>query len=173
MGKNNVVAYVGWFLLAAAFGFYGYAMFEVVSATFKPTGVGKNISEVLTTTLSSIQALLLANLGIILGISISKPESRVARTMLFNAPNTNLAETENPMQMASKVQLFAVIIYILSLIICLVAWGYKKFVTDAAEVVPVVSESGKMFIGVVLAYLTAVLGVKQQQQPLPPQPPQE
>lgn len=163
MGKNNVVAYVGWFLLTAALGFYVYGMYEVVSQTFCSGKQPIKISEVLTTTLSSIQALLLANLGIILGISISKPESKVARAVLFNAGNSNLKEVDSPMQIASKVQLFAVIIYILSLVICLVAWACKEFVTDAAKVVPVVSESGKMFIGVVLAYLTAVLGVRQQQ----------
>ena len=61
------------------------------------------------------------------------------------------------MQLKEKIQVLAVIVYILVLIACLITWIHNDFTSSPGEIVSVVSESGKMFLGVILAYLAALL----------------
>jgi len=154
--NNNVIAWVGWLLLVSALGFYVYGIYEAVHLSWGETPIDKDAyPAVLSSTVGSIQALLLANLGILLGISIARPDSNVAKRMLLGKQDA--AEAQSPLDLRDKVQLFALVLYIFSLIACLITWIHKDFSFDSTKVVSVVPESGKMFIGVVLAYLTAVL----------------
>jgi hypothetical protein len=159
--KSPVVAYVGWLLIAAAALFYGYGIFEAIRISWSPHTSESPLAypEVLSTTIGSMQALLLANLGMVLGISIANPNSGMARSLLLNKSEADrkLLAPPPPLEIKDKVQLVALIVYILALIACLVTWGKNGFSTDSKDVVSIISESGKMFIGVVLAYLTAVL----------------
>lgn len=167
MNKTLIAALIGWLLLGGAALFYGYGLYEAISVTLQPdlteAGKVKQIPEVLSTTLGAINALLLTNLGIVLGISIAKPGSSMARAVLFNASKTSelkALEVEDPIKLAAQLQLLAVIIYVLALVLCLIIWIIKGFSLNPQNVISTVSESGKMFIGVVLAYLTVVLGIK-------------
>jgi hypothetical protein len=156
--NKPVIAYVGWLLLAAALGFYGYGIFEAVSLSWSAVP-GKEIilyPEVLSTTIGSIQALLLANLGMVLGISIADPGSGIAKAIMLNK-STVLKTPPPPLEVKEKVQLFSLVLYIIVLITCLVTWIVNGFSLDPKNVVSIIPESGKMFIGVVLAYLTAAL----------------
>jgi len=162
--KSSVITYVGWLLLLSAIGFYGYGIVEAILLSWSktiPVDYDK-YPETISTTISSMQALLLTNLGILLGISIAKPNSAVAKQLMLNSKNKiGLAvPLPNPLDIKEKIQLFALVIYILSLIGCLITWGHKSFSSKPEDVVAVISESGKMFLGVVLAYLTAVLSNK-------------
>ena len=158
--KSPVVVYVGWLLLFAAISFYGYGIFEAIMLSWSETPIGENdFPPFLATTISSMQALLLTNLGILLGISIAKPESGVARQLMLgnNDKHRINAEIKGPLAIREKIQLFSLVIYIISLIACMATWIKDDFSSKPTEVVSLISESGKMFIGVVLAYLTAVL----------------
>ena len=158
--KGPIIAYIGWLLIVASFGFYVYGIYEAIALSWqKEDIIVGQYPEVLSTTIGAIQALLLANLGILLGISIAKPESGVAKSLMLNTSKTKLAGyvPPQPLQIKDKIQLFALVIYIFSLIACLITWGHDGFSTDSTKVISIISESGKMFIGVVLAYLTAVL----------------
>ncbi len=156
--KNPIVSYVGWLLVAAAAIFYGYGMYEAITLSWSkvtsPTTI--DYPEVLSTTIGTMQALLLANLGMVLGISIANPNSALARSLMLNK-DVKLLAPPPPLDVKDKIQLVALVIYILALIACLITWIVNKFSTDSKDVVSIISESGKMFIGVVLAYLTAVL----------------
>ncbi len=158
--KPSIVSYVGWLLVLSALGFYVYGMGNALLLSWPRSGTDLiPYAEVLSTTISSMQALLLANLGIVLGIAISKPNSAVAKQVMMNPISTRAiasAPPPPPMDLREKIQLFALVIYVLSLILCLITWGHKGFSNHPKDVVSVVAESGKMFIGVVLAYLTAV-----------------
>ena len=156
--KNPIVSYVGWLLIAAAAIFYGYGMYEAITLSWSEITAETPIvyPEVLSTTIGAMQALLLANLGMVLGISIANPNSALARSLMLNKEVKSLAPPP-PLDVKDKVQLAAMVIYIISLIACLITWIVNGFSTDSKDVVSIISESGKMFIGVVLAYLTAVL----------------
>lgn len=152
--KNSLVAYVGWLLLIAAFGFYMYGIGDAIVCTLREDQT-KIVAfpEIIAGTLSSIQALLLTNLGIVLGISISRPDSAMARQLI---PRSRPAAPLPSMALRDTIRLFGVVLFLLALIACVITWGKAGFVTDSTKVVPLVSESGKMFFGVVLAYLTAI-----------------
>ena len=161
--KNPVVAYVGWLLIFAAISFYGYGIFEAIRLSWSVKPLGENdFPPFLSTTISSMQALLLTNLGILLGISIAKPESGVARQLMLGKTGKEIlsAEIKDPLELREKIQLFSLIIYIISLIACMITWAKNDFSSNTTDVVSLIAESGKMFIGVVLAYLTTVLGNK-------------
>jgi hypothetical protein len=158
--KGPIISYVGWLLVVAAFGFYVYGIYEAIILSWKETDIGEGqYPEMLSTSIGAIQALLLANLGILLGISIARPKSSVAKSLMLNSSKEKAVGSipPPPLEIKDKIQLFALVIYIFSLIACLITWGHDSFLSDSKKVVSIISESGKMFIGVVLAYLTAVL----------------
>ncbi len=159
--KSPAVAYIGWLLIFAAISFYGYGIFEAIRLSWSKTPIGESdFPAFLATTISSIQALLLTNLGILLGISIAKPESGVAMQLMLGKIDKQkiTAEIKDPLEIKEKIQLFSLVIYIISLIACMITWAKNDFSSAPTDVVSLIAESGKMFIGVVLAYLTAVLG---------------
>lgn len=157
--KNSITSYVGWLLLVSAFGFYIYGISEAVILSWTNSEIGPGrFSDILSTTLSSIQALLLTNLGVVLGISIAKPDSPLARNIMLNSfTNPTTKAPPPPVELREKLQVIAVAVYVFCLIVCLITWIHNDFSTETKQVVSIVPESGKMFIGVVLAYLTAVL----------------
>lgn len=156
--KNTLIAYVGWLLLGSALFFYGYGIIQAIILSWSDSPIGENAyPEILSATISSIQALLLANLGIILGIAIAKPDSALARQVMLRNSEPATKAIVSPLDLREKVQLVAVVLYILSLIACFIAWINNSLSSDSKQVVFIISESGKMFTGVVLAYVTAVL----------------
>jgi len=157
--KNSLIAYVGWLLLLTAFAFYAYGLYQAIYLSWGEGPIKKEYNEVLSVTVGSMQALLLANLGMLLGISVADPGSGVARQLMLNrATSTSVrAAIPPPLALKEKVQLFALVVFIVSLVICLITWMVDDFSSDSKNVISIVSSSGKMFIGVVLAYLTAVL----------------
>jgi len=154
---KKVVSYIGWLLLLSAFAFYGYGLYEAMRQTLQAPEVIIDYSTFLSATMGSIQALLLTNLGFVLGISVIKPTSGIAMALRLGKPDADIADAPpSPMDLKSQLQLVALIIYVLSLISCLVIWVMRDFSNDGAVVVPLISESAKMFVGVVLAYLSAL-----------------
>ena len=167
--KNSIASYVGWLLLFSALGFYIYGMGHAISLSWLYTPpdpdliidpkIANAIPDIkfwpeLATLLSSIQALLLTNLGIVLGIAITNRNSAVAKALLINR---KAITSPDPMELKAQIQIFAVIIYILVLIACLITWIHNDFSNSPNEIVSIVAESGKMFFGVILAYLATLL----------------
>ncbi len=153
---SKAVAFVGWLLLISALGFYGYGIYAAITQTLSSSESEPIIyPEFLSTSIGSIQALLLTNLGMLLGISVASPTSNVARFLKLTKQSQGVVSS--PIDLKEQIQLFALIAYILSLIACLITWITVGFNTDSKIVVSVITESSKMFIGVVLAYLTVVL----------------
>ncbi len=156
--KTSITSLVGWLLLISALLFYTYGIEQAIAISWDGKVTTGDYPEVLQTCISSIQALLLANLGAVLGISVTKPNSALAQQVLFKPNSSSIATAAlpAPLELKEKVQLFALIIYILSLIACLIVWIHSKFSTDSKLIVSIIPQSGQMFIGVVLAYLTAL-----------------
>jgi hypothetical protein len=72
--KMPVTAFVGWVLIIAAFGFYLYGVADAIYLTLE--GKAETYNGVLSSSTSSIQALMLTNLGALLGISVTNPIRR-------------------------------------------------------------------------------------------------
>jgi hypothetical protein len=159
--KTSIPALVGWLLLLSALGFYGYGIFEAIRLSWDGKGKSFDDMNFIPGIISSIQAILLTNLGAVLGISVANPKSALARQVLpqkdkaANGDNANTKDIVSPLDLKDKIQLFALSIYILSLIACLISWGNNNFVNDTT-ISSVVSHSGQMFFGVILAYLSLI-----------------
>jgi hypothetical protein len=158
--NKSFLSYVGWLLLATAIGFYLYGIGIAVQISWD--GVQENEKQLypsfISSSISSLQGILIINLGALLGIAIKVPGSAIANKMLMIRPNNNElnAEAKNPLELKEQIQIFGVIILILSLILCIITWGKNNFVEDGT-VLPIIHQSGKLFVGVILAYLTLIL----------------
>jgi hypothetical protein len=153
---SKIITLVGWLLLVSALGFYAFGVYQAIAQTLVSSDSQPvKYPEFLATSIGSIQALLLTNLGILLGISVKAPTSGIARYLKLTGGTQGV--TASPLELKEQIQLFAMVIYVISLIACLITWVSVDFVTDSKLVVSLITESSKMFIGVVLAYLTVVL----------------
>jgi hypothetical protein len=156
--SDKVVSWTGWLLLISVLGFYSYGIGEAIHLTCADNS--EKYPDALSTAMGSIQALLLTNLGVLLGISVATPSSGVARSLKLNFSEES-TDASSPLELKDKVQLLAMLIYVVSLVACVVTWVVKvlphKEPNEVGNVVALINESAKMFIGVALAYLTAVL----------------
>lgn len=162
--KNSIASYAGWLLLIAALGFYIYGIVHAIYLSWPydaqhPRTTAIEFWPELATMLSTMQALLMTNLGVILGISITNRNSNFARAFLLSKSSSKGIQSPppTPFEVKEIIQVVAVIIYILALIACLITWIHNDFKSSPQEIVSVVSESGKMFLGVVVAYVAALL----------------
>ena len=102
----------------------------------------REIPGIITYFLSSVNGLLAANLGAILGISVSAGGLRQAGT------------TTETLQWAAAAT------YVAGLVTLLIAWAIAGFSEDPTEVAAVIPEIGRTAIGILIAVLAAVLGVQ-------------
>lgn len=157
---KNLSAAIGWLLLSVGIAIYIYG---IVTAIFNPivehppTGPEtKHIPEALETITTTIGAILLTNLGAVLGISISKPQSGLAN-IAFLSPKISVPD---PVTQRELIQFVAVLIYIITLIGCGVDWAVSTFKAKPDAVVELVPQYGKTLLGVITAYLAFVLAAK-------------
>ena len=153
---QKIGSYIGWLLLFCALGFYGYGIVTAIQQTL----IGQiNFPGFLQNAVSAIQALLLTNLGAVLGIAVTKPDSTIARAIRLGSDNASAATLAptSPSETKQNIQLYAMILYVMSLIACTICWIVSGYQTDTTRIVPVIAESGNMFLAVVLAYVAAIL----------------
>lgn len=162
--KTSITSYLGWFLVISALGFYLYGMGYAIILSWPNSGKCDSKEAIvfwpeMATLLTTIQTLLVTNLGIILGISVVKPESKLAKAVLFNntASSNFITQVNDPVDVKDKIQLWSLWVLVIVLVACLITWIKNNFCTSPAEMVPIVHESGKMFFGVMLGYLTILL----------------
>jgi hypothetical protein len=125
-----------------------------------PTG-GIDYNEFLSVTMGSIQGLLLANFGAALGIKIAAPAAPVARalTLGIGAPplEENAQISFNQISFKEKMQCLALIVYTIGLLTCFILWIALGCPTDSAEVVLIIPETAKTFVGVMVAYISVLM----------------
>ncbi len=109
----------------------------------------------LSTTVTSIAALLATNLGAVLGITITKSDSLFGETKTWN-PLTVFREPE-----PTNFQATACYIYAISLIACGVVWACRGFEPDPAKIVPLIPEMTKSLLGVIIGVLAMSLNIQQ------------
>jgi hypothetical protein len=164
MKKGN--ALIGWFLILVALGFYLYGVYEAIAIAWEQKKNGENLVTVLPegidTILTSFNALLLTNLGIVLGISVTLPSSALSRNLI---PRSSLhgaagGEVRDPLNSREQVQLVCLIAFLLALCACFVTWLVKE-VWQGKTIVAYVSQSAKTLAAVLVTYLSFVLGTRQ------------
>jgi len=162
---KNFSSVIGWFLLLIALGLYLYgvsaALFNLNLIPQKDaTGhiTGYDLPEILDTLTATIGAILLTNLGAVLGISVMQPTSGMAAKVLITK-----IDLPDPITRREIIQLIAVLVYLVTLVACFVKWALSNFDNDPAKdhVATLVSQNGKMLIGVISAYVAFVLGVNR------------
>lgn len=158
---KNLTAIIGWILLVSGLTVYvygiSYAIFFPIEVQEKSTTILK-IPETLETFTTSVGAILLTNLGAVLGISVVAPNAPIARIALSPAA---FATVPTPISMREKIQVVAILIYVISLMACTLAWGVATFKAHPAPVAALIPQYGKTFIGVITAYLAFTLAINQ------------
>jgi len=91
--------------------------------------------------------------------AVTKPDSTIARAIRLGSDNASAATLAptSPSETKQNIQLYAMILYVMSLIACTICWIVSGYQTDTTRIVPVIAESGNMFLAVVLAYVAAIL----------------
>ena len=152
--KNSI----GWILLTAAIGFYGYGVFEAATLSWNkvPAAHDLVIPSALDSFTTAIGALLLTNFGAVLGISLTRKDSALASRMLLRRAGLN-RQIPFFVLAIDNIQYALVILYLVSLIICLVTSIHNGFSADPKQVVPFVSQTAITFFGVLTAYLASLM----------------
>lgn len=151
---KEIPVIVGWSLLLIAFSLYVYGIYKAIYKPDCSSGVCK-IPEPLDTLVATMGAILLTNLGAVLGISVAKPHSALAAKTLLSEHDTNpdLTTTET-------IQYVAMLFYLVALIACFIKWAKENFSSDPSKVVSLISQNAKTLIGVITAYIAFVLGTR-------------
>lgn len=153
---KNLTALIGWILLVAGLGVY---LCGIIFAIFFPIEDTQNgqvvmlMPEALETVTTSVGAILLTNLGAVLGISIVKPNNGLARVAMKSI------SVPEPITMREAIQIAAVLLYIISLLACGIKWGIATFKQEPDPVVALIPQYAKTLIGVITAYIAFVLAI--------------
>ena len=150
---KNPSPLIGWFLLFIAVSLYLFGIyFAIFNATPQAGGTDVKLPDVFDTLTASIGAILLTNLGAVLGISVSQPNSGLAGKTLMASANVPA-----PMTQRETIQFIAVLVYLVALVACFIAWAVNSFREKPEPIAALVSQNGKMLIGVISAYVAFVL----------------
>jgi len=149
---------IGWLLLVIALGLYCYGIYWAIFLAYQQDNK-MVIPEPLDYITVTLGAILLTNLGAVLGISITNKNSALATRVLMLTP-AKRKEDAAPLEQREVVQLVAVVIYLISLVACFFAWLSHSLKHEENQVAEIVIQNGKSLIGVIAAYLAFVLGVK-------------
>lgn len=139
-------------ILGCAFYIYGIVLACIKSWPAGP--VDFEFRVFLSTSITSIAALLATNLGAVLGISITNPNSTFKKANTWN-PFTAITDPE-----PNKYQAIAIYVYVASLLACGIVWAKKGFTEDSTHIIPIIPEMTKTLIGVIIGSLALGLNIK-------------
>ena len=106
----------------------------------------------LSSTVTSIAAVLSTNLGAVLGITISNPTSSLRNLKTWNPINLFI----NPSP--TVFQTVACYVYIVSLTAAAIVWAHRQFVSE--NIVPLIPELTKSLLGVIVGVLAISLNTQ-------------
>jgi hypothetical protein len=155
---------VGWLMVLLAFGLYVFGLGYAIYHSFNGSAANGQLSfpEPLDLMLSSLSAIFLTNLGAVLGIAVANPQTALARNVLpQRAKDANPAADDAQMELREKIQYWAMIVFLIGMVACFVAWAFRGFSSAPDKVLSVIPQQAKMLIGVMSAYMAFVLGRKQ------------
>jgi hypothetical protein len=123
---------------------YGLGIYVAARYSYWVDGAPRpgDMPEIVSYFVTAVNGILAANLGALLGISISF---------------TGLRGPQTPTEV---IQWIAAICYVIMLLMAAIIWGWEGFIDDPAKVVSLLPEMTKNAIGILIAILAAVLGVQ-------------
>ncbi len=133
---------------------YGIARACIISLKKEP-----DISQMpsfLSSVVTSIAAIFATNLGAVLGITISNPQSILSRSE--NWIPFNITATNAP----TAFQVTACYIYVVGLLAAAIVWARKNFSADPKAIIPLIPELTKSLLGVMIGALAISLNVPKQ-----------
>jgi hypothetical protein len=160
---KNVVAIIGWLLLAAGIGSFIYGIYFAIFLSYEVEEHGLTVlkmPETLEAITTGVGAILLTNLGAMLGISITQPAAKTTRIAF--APSAMRITVIDPPTIRDWIQTGAVLIYVIALVACGIKWASATFKATPDLVVPLISQNSKTLIGVVSAYFAFVLAINSK-----------
>jgi hypothetical protein len=142
LNMKQIPSIIGWILLIIAFGAYLYGIYFAIFTPVNEADGKLSLPEPLDTLLTTLNAILLTNLGAVLGIAVTNQGSGLAGKMLL----TKSITIPPPLNQRELIQLVAVLIYLVALVACFIDWA------------PFIPLAGKTLIGVITAYVAFILG---------------
>jgi hypothetical protein len=128
--------------------------------SFSPDAGKDSLPPFVSATITSIAALLATNLGSILGITVTNPQShfRIARNWsplaVFQAPSTTTLQT------------WGCYLYVGGLLAATVIWGFRGFDSKSASpVVPLIEDLAKSLAGIIVGSVAIALNSTQPPKP--------
>lgn len=152
MDSAKEVLYI--FLISIGCIAYMYGIFRACYVSWpKPqTGYEYVIPAFLSTTVTSISAVLSTNFGAVMGLTL-KADVRFSQASLWNPLNI----VTNPS--ATSFQIVACYVYILSLLGTAVVWAHRDFEAENGKIVPLVADLTKTLVGIIVGALAIALNV--------------
>ena len=150
---DKAIQYLIVFLFAVGGLAYLYGIFKACWISLQKNPVVSDMPAFLSSTITSIGAVLATNLGAVLGITITKASPEFSEAVLHPLiAFTTLSVT--------SVQVIACYLYIISLVAVSIVWGKKDFTPDPNKVVSTIPELTKTFLGVIVGVFAITLAKK-------------
>ena len=152
---NKPITYLLGLLIFLGCGLFVYGILKACLLSWSPENSSYDMASFLTGSVTSIAAILSTNLGAVLGISLSAP----------NSSRFKISENWNPISFFTKpnqtnIQIIACYIYILSLLAAGIVWAHRDFITETNKIVPLIPELTKSLLGVIVGVLAITLNIK-------------
>ncbi|QIL40572.1 hypothetical protein G7074_15640 [Pedobacter sp. HDW13] len=152
--NNKPIAYLILSLLSIGVAAYLYGVWIACSISWAPRDTPVSINSFLSSVVSSIAAVLATNLGAVLGISITKPQSPFGK--LKNWTSFSLLANDG----ATIFQIIACFVYVLSLLAAAIVWVHTGFETESTKIISLIPEMTKSLVGVIIGVMAISLNVK-------------
>lgn len=150
---NKPIAYLLGFLFLIGCGAFIYGIIKACIKSWPKDGSDYTMPEFLASAVTSIAAVLSTNLGAVLGITVTNPQSEFNEAETWNT----LTFLTNPSP--SVLQTFACYIYVISLLTCAIVWARRNFISEPGKIVPLIPELTKSLLGVIVGVLAVSLNV--------------
>lgn len=153
---NKPISYLLGFLIFVGCGAFVYGIALACIVSWPTDSTNYEIAAFLSSTVTSIGAVLSTNLGAVLGITVTNTGSRFSDTREWNP----IRFFSNPSP--TIIQIMACYVYILALIVASVVWAHRDFTVEANKIAPLIPELTKSLLGVIVGVLAISLNKNSQ-----------
>ena len=144
------------FLIGIACLAFAYGIFLAARISWPDKPDVKAMPVFLSNVVTSIATILATNLGAVIGVSFSDPNSAFARSSNWNP--LRYFSQDSP----TVFQTTACYLYVLGLVAAAIVWAHKGFTDDVNQVVALIPDLTKSLLGVIIGALAIALNVPRR-----------